>query len=428
MRKILFLFLLTPLCIIAQPNTKGYYKDIFVDGGLSLSSRADLPAARTLGLSLEVFMSAKKTKDNTYLDTLLQNNCFGGNEMDENGVLLYPDGEPRFRMVYLHGGGAGRHGKSLGVKGRENFRTFVKNGGSFVGSCAGSFITSLGIRDDSLKLRPEYLGIWPGYSRNTRISDNYTGLLIDKKSPLLRFADFGGDRFVDSVYHNNGNLADIHEHWPEKTEILARYDTRGMKNLKREIQGEPAIWAYKENNYSGRVVPCGSHPENVKSGEKLDLMCAMVLYALEGNGDPTVKGALENNVPRKMDKRTHDQDPAHTGIGDLQYHHFTLQIPKGIDKVEISLKSLLGYEHFNLYLCAKNGEFAFLDNAEVRHVGLGIDKTMVVNRPHAGTLYISVYCASTVETQWTDHGTQYCGNLEVLNGVPYSIQATYYYK
>ena len=105
-----------PLTLSAQTNTKGYYKDVFVDGGLSLSSRADLPSARALGLSTEAFLSAKKSKDNTIIDTLLQENCFGGSAIDENGVLLYPDGEPRFRMVYLHGGGATRHGRSLGEK------------------------------------------------------------------------------------------------------------------------------------------------------------------------------------------------------------------------------------------------------------------------------------------------------------------------
>ena len=29
----------------AQDNTKGYYKDLFVDGGITLTSRNDLPAA-----------------------------------------------------------------------------------------------------------------------------------------------------------------------------------------------------------------------------------------------------------------------------------------------------------------------------------------------------------------------------------------------
>ena len=35
------------------PRADGYYKDIFMDGGCSLNSYPDLPAADWLGLSLE---------------------------------------------------------------------------------------------------------------------------------------------------------------------------------------------------------------------------------------------------------------------------------------------------------------------------------------------------------------------------------------
>ncbi len=210
LKRLVALTLCLPVILFtnAQNYTKGYYKDIFIDGGINLSSRKDLPSARVLGLSKEVFVSAKKSSDYTQEDTLLQTNCFAGSEIDENGVLLYPDGEPRFRLVLVHGGGATRHGKSLGEKGRENFRTFVRNGGSFVGFCAGSFITSLGVRDSALKPIESYLGIWPGYSKNTFLSDSRTGISIEKKSPLLKYYDFGDDRMVDSVYHNNGNFAD----------------------------------------------------------------------------------------------------------------------------------------------------------------------------------------------------------------------------
>ena len=98
-KEIIILGLLTPLLLNAQNNAKGYYKDIFIDGGLRLSSRADLPSARVLGLETEAFVSAKKAKEYTRMDTLLQEQCFAGSAIDENGVLLYPDGEPRFRLL-----------------------------------------------------------------------------------------------------------------------------------------------------------------------------------------------------------------------------------------------------------------------------------------------------------------------------------------
>ena len=60
--KIFIFCFLASLFLYAQNNTKGYYKDVFVDGGMRLSSRADLPSARVLRLQMEVFMSAKKLK------------------------------------------------------------------------------------------------------------------------------------------------------------------------------------------------------------------------------------------------------------------------------------------------------------------------------------------------------------------------------
>lgn len=66
-----------------------------------------------------------------------------GSPEDENGILLYPDGEPRFRMIYVNGGLATQHGRSLGEDGRQRIRDYVAAGGSYLGSCAGV----LGIMD-----------------------------------------------------------------------------------------------------------------------------------------------------------------------------------------------------------------------------------------------------------------------------------------
>ena len=50
---------------------RGYYKDIFMDSGIALTSRTYLPSARYLGVSIESFASASK-KRLTAKDTLLQ--------------------------------------------------------------------------------------------------------------------------------------------------------------------------------------------------------------------------------------------------------------------------------------------------------------------------------------------------------------------
>ena len=58
------------------------------------------------------------------------------------------------------------------------------------------------------------------------------------------------------------------------------YDTVSV-NSKSQIHNEVASWAWKENDLSGRVVVTGSHPEDVISGERLEYMASMLLYAMD---------------------------------------------------------------------------------------------------------------------------------------------------
>lgn len=412
----------------------GYYKDIFMDSGIYLTSRTTLPAAERLGLAMEKFVSAShKAADSTAItqvDTVLQTMLLGGNPLDENGILLYPDGAPRFRMIYVNGGKAANHGRSLGDAARANLQTFVKNGGSYVGTCAGAYLAckyTYIARKDSLALRTEnykYLALWPGCTRSCQLDNSWTDVTIDKKSPLLDYYDFGGDFQVDSVRHNGGNFADTEHMWPEGTEILARYETSGREGLKLDLTGLPVIWSLKESDTSGRVISCGSHPEGIESGERLDLMCAMVRYALDGNGAPALKAVLEPGKERLMDKSTAQADPGHARIGDKQYHHFAIDIPKGCSTVRISLKSIKGWRNFDMSLYASGKGFAFADAAEWSSTGEGFDKQIHIDSPKPGRYYIGVCCDTTVDTQETAYGTQYTGRLEVLNGVPYIISVS----
>ena len=417
--------------LAAAQGGKGFYKDMFIDGGINLSSYMNFPSAHFLELQTEAFIcSPRKSQKKTYYsiaDTLSQRQVFGGSPIDENGVLLYPDGAPRFRMLYTNGGSAARHGRSMGPLVRERIRQYIRNGGSYLGSCAGAFIGSRAVKGDTLKYLDAYYGIWPGLTISTGIITSQTNITFDKNSPLLKYCDFGGDLKIDSLYHNGGGYAVTDTLWPEDTEILARYDIEGRTDLKlkKSIQGFPCIWARKESDKSGRVILCGSHPELVKTGEKLDLMCSLVKYALDGTGTPVIKDKLVNGREKKMYCFTHDNNPDYTAIGDRQYHHFTLDIPKGTVKVTLQLKAKPGYSDFDLYLLAQAGQFAFLGTATDKALGSGGEKKLVINNPKPGKWYVSVYCDTTVDTRQTDYGTQYSGCLEVLNGVPYSIQADF---
>ena len=125
-------------------NSRGFYKEIFMDGGIALTSRRSLPAAPFLGIEMEYFASMKEA---TKSDTLRQHKLFCGYEDDTNGWLLYPDGAPRFRVIYVNGGKAASHARSFGNEGADGYKAlndFVKAGGSYIGTCAGAYIGSKG--------------------------------------------------------------------------------------------------------------------------------------------------------------------------------------------------------------------------------------------------------------------------------------------
>ena len=172
------------------------------------------------------------------------------------------------------------------------------------------------------------------------------------------------------------------------------YDTVSV-NSKSQIHNEVASWAWKENDLSGRVVVTGSHPEDVISGERLEYMASMLLYAMDGNGNATVKGELVPGQVREMNKTTKDNDPAFTAVGDRQYHHFTVEIPAGTKRAEIVLKGYEGMDNFDLTLLADKDGFAFHKSSDAMQLSRGTSKTLAIDNPAPGKWYISVFCASS---------------------------------
>ena len=407
-------------------RSRGYYKDVFMDGGIALTSRYSLPATRYLGLSIDYFASAKTDKL-TQTDTLQQAKIFCGSEEDTNGWLLYPDGAPRYRVIYVNGGKSGSHARSLTERGRELLKEYIANGGSYVGTCAGAYMATSGSRrlNGSIRNGDVYLGLWPGYAKPTQLKKARPTLRLDKKSPLLRYYDFGGDKTVVEVYHNGGCSAYGYEDatMPKGTEKLAYYKYEDTKRVK--IDGRIAVWAYKPTEQSGRVVMCGSHPESVGEGERLEFMSSMLLYAMDGNAKPRLKGELKAGQEREMNKLTEDADPDYTRIGDKQYHHFTIEVPRGCKRAVVSLDGYEDAKKFDLTLCAKRGDFAFHDNTLYKNVARGCKKQLVLENPKAGKWYVSVLCETAVTALRGKYGTRYTGNVSVLNGVPYKISVKY---
>ncbi len=390
--------------------SQSFYKDIFLDAGIELNSRTTLPAADYLGFSLESM--SFPLHDYSSKDKAFQTAIISGDSKDLNGRLLYPDGQPRYRLLYVNGGNSTSHGQSLGANGRENMRIFVKNGGCYLGICAGAFLASNGY--DGKADYPNYLSIWSGMMQHTGLKDIRFGVFIEKESPLLRYYDFGGDSYVDSVYHSSGGYpAEL----PLRTEVLARYDYP----KKGSVHRKPSIWAYKESSQSGRIVMSGSHPESYTSGERRDLTAAMILYAMDGQGVTSFKGFLKNGEERIMDKKTSDDNPAFTRIGDLQTHHFATYIPASARNIRVELNST-GDCDFALMM---NQKSETSDEVCYQSSISGSRQHLFFPSIREGIWFISVQCLTTVTVSETDYALEYVGKTEVLNGIPYRISISW---
>ena len=396
---------------------KAFYKDLFLNSGMYLTTNDTLPVSDFLGLDIEHMMIARSNP--TPEDYAAQTAMISGSQEDTNGRLLYPDGEPRYKMVYVRGGGSSDHGYSLGPDGRDRFRAFVAKGGSYLGSCAGAYVATRGTTLNGAT-SGNYMGIWPGTCNSLTTKQIYPGHVLPPDSPLLQYYDFGGDFYIDSVRHHNGPCFINYDLVPG-TEVLTRFDIPDSTKM----HGHPAIIAWKQNKWTGRVIPCGSHPEQVPDGENLLLMAAMVRYCFDGVGIAKVKGILHNGETRAMTCTTEEQKPAYTKIGDRQCHHFVFALPDGARNIRVHLEAKADYE---LSLRLANGTFAFREDAQYSQEGTERVKELVFDTLPAGTWYVGVQCESavTVTDNHGPFGTVYA-DTGVLNGVPYTIGVTWNY-
>lgn len=382
---------------------KAFYKDLFLDEGIGLNLPNAFYAARNLNLSIEGISFEDKK------DYIAQSQIIGGSEIDTNGRLLYPDGQPRYGMLYVAGGNSRTHGEFLGERGLTPLRTFVSNGGVYIGTCAGAFLACNGYDDHTDY--DYYLNIWPGMMRHSGLTSATIGMKIPVQSPLLKYYDYGGDYYVADIRHIKGGYPyDI----PDGTEILAYVDYPS----KESFNGQPAIWAYKENSFAGRVCLTGSHPERANKGEVLDLMTAVVRYAQEGQGLTRIKGFLNKGETRMMDKETMDHCPAYTRIGDRQCHHFVVYIPEGATNVSVTLK---GAPDYDMALMMDHETYAYPDAAHFVSASSGPEQNLTFPQLEPGFWYIAVQCMTTVDATESQFCQEYSGRTEVLNGVPYSI-------
>jgi len=405
-----------------------YYKDIFLDGGCELNPGVKVNGSVVNGLlpyaldktgitRAEYFFSTVNNVANGYTDEdlALQTALFSGTEADLNGVLLYPDGEPRFRMLYCFGGHSGPHGTTLGAAGRKNVQVFYTNGGSYAGSCAGAFLAG---RFANKKVR-DYFNIWLGGNMNSTGVSN-SSIEIEMVSDLFGgYYGPGNGTLVTGVRHNGGGYMDV-ETAPAGTVVLALFRNQNGKNSSGAgFYGQPAVWAYKPSPKSGRLVVTGSHPEDADSGDILNLTASMFRYAWDGSGRAKVKSVLHNGETKTFEP----------GIGDLQCHHYVLWISDEIPSLSLSLE---GEEACDMELYLKKDGFAFPENKpDYSSAEGGARQSIRTGILSPGLWYVTIRCATTVTaTEVITNPSKnlgrrfvYSGNTAVLNGIPYTVRA-----
>jgi len=415
---------------ITKPE--GYYKTFFIQKGVGAAAHNCPPVMSDLdkmhALGYEYF-------DDTGLGTeaeavAVQAKCLVGEPgLDDNGRLLYPDGAPRFAVMFVNGGDAGKQARSLGEAGRARFREFYNGGGSVMGSCAGGWI--LGTKNWK---ETEATGIWPGEPNWAQLGENkQLDLKLSGDCPLLKYDDFGGDLMISTVRYNKGPYWDDSadsikaKRWVPGTEVIARYFAKDeellekMKEKKRLDMVETLAW--KRSESTGRAILCGAHPEGAKDpkSESYRYFNALIRYAFEGRGLPRVKAELKSGETRDM---TNNELAGHEKIGDLQYHHFTINVPANAKELTISLAGAAkenGDTQYNLDLHMKKGGYAFLSGAPHKSTGSGANEKITISNPEAGTWYAAVVCKDTVTAEAANVFV-YKGKTGVLNGVAYSIR------
>ncbi|MDG9669587.1 BPL-N domain-containing protein [Hahella sp. CR1] len=403
------------------PPGEGFYKDVLINAGPGVSA-PPVSHFDSLGLSYEQ-LSYKAYHEE---DKEEFKQKFIGSDIDLNGRLLYPDGAPRYRMLsigkasFLAGGsgngGGGYHSQVLhdGLSplrrtGVQHIQDFVKNGGGYVGFCAGAIIAGSS---------PFQLSLYPG--KTYPLPD--TSATVNLKDLFTDYLGFGE---VPNVWSKGGGyiMQSPSSRYPYNYQYPEGVEIQGV------AAGHPAIWSWKDpgNPYGGTLVLSGRHPELSHDPRAKPLTEAMYTLAirksLDENYEPKVriKGELENGQIRYMHEETGYHDPSYIKIGDKQYHHFKFRVDDDRKKyLSIELNREQGYR-FNLYL--KKDKPAFASNADKSFIDVGLEDLAFDNLSE-GEWYLSVENATTVDTIGANN-TEYSGELGVLNGVAYDLTATW---
>lgn len=185
--------------------------------------------------------------------------------------------------VLIHPGGSGsKQGLELGAEGRENVRSFVKDGGGFIGVCAGAYLASADY-EWSLHLLDAKVIDRAHWARGTGTVQ--VGLSEEGRALLKH------DSPTAEIYYGQGPLLapagkpDIPDYKP-----LGIYETEIAKNGAPEgvMKGTTAIASGEFGK--GRVFCFSPHPEKTKGLEPF--LDRAIAWASAAEEKPRVKWAI----------------------------------------------------------------------------------------------------------------------------------------
>jgi len=330
-----------PEIIPTWPQGIGFAADMFVNGGVHLGGYALARETAFLGWTSETLLtnSAALTRE-----------TLGGNTNDINGALLYPDGQPRFPIMYVNGGQSYKHGPAIGEAGRQAVYDFVTAGGSYSGSCAGAF----SIQRE--RFRSPLYGIWDGTLRDSGGNGSQTVSFVgDAEHPIAEFlAEHGVTSLTVSGILHAGGPRFTTPNQPEGTNFVGVV-TSASRRIRNTI-GTPFVLEYQKTPQHGMIAVIPSHPEHSSKPEQVVLMAAVLQHAANhAKKVPDLKGELQFGQSVSM-------VAPHEKLGDKQYHRWTVNVPEGTPTLTITLSGMSdnadlfvqhsGYAHEHSYLAA----------------------------------------------------------------------------
>ncbi|MFQ5729345.1 MAG: BPL-N domain-containing protein [Waddliaceae bacterium] len=163
---------------------------------------------------------------------------------NETALLIFPGG----RDIYYH--------RTLSGEPNARIRSYVQNGGKYLGLCAGGYYGCASIEfEKGLPLEvigDRELGFFPGLARGSAYGPNQFNYKNDLGSCVAELEWLGDETELDfsSIYFNGG-CEFVNAHSYSNTHVLARY---------HDIPHKPAAIVQCEVG-KGRAILSGVHPE-----------------------------------------------------------------------------------------------------------------------------------------------------------------------